>query len=105
LSGTEWVTGSEDRLIKIILKGFMGPIEVNGKSYEGQVPMTPFEGLLKDQEVAAIATYIRNSFGNKASVVQAEKVAQIRAALKKKKDFYQSTKLLKEHPLESKMGK
>jgi mono/diheme cytochrome c family protein/glucose/arabinose dehydrogenase len=99
LSGTEWVTGSEDRLIKIILKGFMGPIEVNGKSYEGQVPMTPFEGLLKDQEVAAIATYIRNSFGNKASVVQAEKVAQIRAALKKKKDFYQSSKLLKEHPL------
>ncbi|WP_353480004.1 PVC-type heme-binding CxxCH protein [Haliscomenobacter sp.] len=105
LSGTEWVTGSEDRLIKIILKGFMGPIEVNGKSYEGQVPMTPFEGLLKDQEVAAIATYIRNSFGNKASVVQAEKVAQIRAALKKKKDFYQSSKLLKEHPLESKTGK
>ena len=105
LSGTEWVTGSEDRLIKIILKGFMGPIEVNGKSYEGQVPMTPFEGLLKDQEVAAIATYIRNSFGNKASVVQAEKVAQIRATLKKKKDFYQSTKLLKEHPLESKTGK
>lgn len=101
LSGTEWVTGSEDRLIKIILKGFMGPIEVNGKSYEGQVPMTPFEGLLKDQEVAAIATYIRNSFGNKASVVQAEKVAQIRAALKKKKDFYQSSKLLKEHPLEA----
>jgi mono/diheme cytochrome c family protein/glucose/arabinose dehydrogenase len=105
LSGTEWVTGSEDRLIKIILKGFMGPIEVNGKSYEGQVPMTPFEGLLKDQEVAAIATYIRNSFGNKASVVQAEKVAQIRAALKKKKDFYQSSKLLKEHPLETKTGK
>ena len=99
LSGTEWVTGSEDRLIKIILKGFMGPIEVNGKSYEGQVPMTPFEGLLKDQEVAAIATYIRNSFGNKASVVQPEKVAQIRAAVKKKKDFYQSSKLLKEHPL------
>jgi mono/diheme cytochrome c family protein/glucose/arabinose dehydrogenase len=102
LAGTEWVTGNEDRLVKIILKGFMGPIEVNGKAYEGMVPMTPFEGLLKDDEVAAIATYIRNSFGNKASVVQPEKVAQIRAALKKKKDFYQSSKLLKEHPLEGK---
>jgi len=105
LSGTEWVTGSEDRLIKIILKGLMGPIEVKGKAYEGMVPMTPFEGLLKDEEVAAIATYIRNSFGNSAPVVQAEKVKQIRAKLKGAKVFYQSKKLLKEHPLEAKTGK
>ena len=31
--------------------------------------MTPFEGLLKDEEVAAVLTYVRNSFGNKASVI------------------------------------
>ncbi len=99
LSGTEWVTGSEDRLIKIMLKGLMGPIVVEGKTYEGLVPMTPFEGMLNDQELAAIATYIRNSFGNKASVVSPNKVKAIRAKLKGKKAFYQSKKLLKEHPL------
>jgi mono/diheme cytochrome c family protein len=100
LANTKWVVGSEERLIKIILKGLMGEIEVNGKTYPGQVPMTPFEGLLDDEEVAAVATYVRNSFGNSASVVSAEKVKQVRAAVKPKKDFYQTEKLLKEHPLE-----
>ena len=102
LSGTEWVTGSEDRLIKIILKGLMGPIVVEGKNYEGMVPMTPFEGMLNDQELAAVATYVRNSFGNKASVISPEKVKEVRAKLQGKKAFYQSKKLLKEHPLASK---
>ncbi len=99
LSGTEWVTGSEDRLIKIILKGMMGPIVVDGKNYEGMVPMTPFEGMLNDQELAAVATYVRNSFGNQASVILPEKVKEVRAKLLGKKAFIQSKKLLKEHPL------
>lgn len=102
LAGTEWVTGKEERLIKIILKGLMGPIVVKGQNYEGMVPMTPFEGLMDDEEVAAVATYIRNSFGNKADVVQPAKVKEIRASLAGKKAFYQSKKLLKEHPLETK---
>jgi glucose/arabinose dehydrogenase/mono/diheme cytochrome c family protein len=101
LSETEWVTGDQVRLVKVILKGLMGPIEVKGKQYEGLVPMTPFEGL-SDQEVAAVATYIRNSFGNTAPPVQPTVVKEVRASLSKKQSFYQSTKLLKMHPLESK---
>jgi mono/diheme cytochrome c family protein/sugar lactone lactonase YvrE len=100
LKGTNWVNGSEERLIKIILKGVMGPIEVNGKKYPGQVPMTPFEGLLTDKQVAAVATYVRNSFGNEASIVTPEKVQDIRGAIKSKKDFYNVNKLIQEHPLE-----
>ncbi len=79
LTGTKWVTGSEDRLIKIILKGIMGPINVNGRDYPGQVPMTPFGGLLNDKEVAAVLTYVRNSFGNNAGVTSPEKVKAVRA--------------------------
>ena len=104
LSGTEWVTGDQVRLVKVILKGLMGPIEVNGKQYEGMVPMTPFEGL-SDDDVAAVATYIRNSFGNSASPIQPSFVKEVRATLSKKQSFYQSSKLLKMHPLESKMTK
>ena len=104
LSGTEWVTGDQVRLVKVILKGLMGPIEVNGKQYEGMVPMTPFEGL-SDDDVAAVATYIRNSFGNTASPIQPSFVKEVRATLSKKQSFYQSSKLLKMHPLESKMTK
>ncbi|WP_342087075.1 PVC-type heme-binding CxxCH protein [Dyadobacter sp. OTU695] len=95
-----WVNGSDERLIKIALKGLLGPIEVNDKKYPGQVPMTPFAGLLKDDEVAAVLTYVRNSFGNKGSAISPEKVKQVRAATESKKDFYSPDQLLKDHPLE-----
>lgn len=100
LTGTNWVTGNEDRLIKIALKGLMGPIDVAGKTYPGQVPMTPFGGLLKDNEIAAVLTYVRNSFGNQAPAILPDKVKQVRAATEAKKDFYSPDQLLKEHPME-----
>jgi mono/diheme cytochrome c family protein len=62
--------------------------------------MTPYSGLLNDKEVAAVATYVRNSFGNQASPVQPEKVKQVRAATAKKKDFYSPRQLLEMHPME-----
>ncbi|WP_266364756.1 PVC-type heme-binding CxxCH protein [Tellurirhabdus rosea] len=100
LSGTKWVLGNEERLIKIVLKGLMGPIEVNGKHYPGQVPMTPYGGMLNDREVAAVLTYVRNSFGNQAPAVMPETVKKVRAATEKKKDFYTPEQLLKDHPME-----
>lgn len=100
LANTKWVTGNEERLIKVVLKGLLGPVEVNGKQYPGQVPMTPFEGLLNDEEVAAVLTYVRNSFGNQAPAVQPELVKKVRASIESKKDFYSPEKLLSEHPME-----
>ncbi|CAG5004108.1 hypothetical protein DYBT9275_03300 [Dyadobacter sp. CECT 9275] len=100
LTGTKWVTGNEDRLIKIALKGLLGPIEVVGKKYPGQVPMTPFAGLLNDTEVAAVLTYVRNSFGNQAPAILPEKVKKVRAASAAKMDFYSPDQLLKEYPME-----
>jgi mono/diheme cytochrome c family protein/glucose/arabinose dehydrogenase len=100
LAGTKWVQGNEERAIKIILKGLMGQIDVNGKIYPGQVPMTPFEGLLNDKEVAAVLTYVRNSFGNRASAISPEKVKVVRASVVNQKDIYNVSKLLSEHPME-----
>ena len=100
LSGTAWVTGSEERLIKLVLNGLQGPIEVLNQKYPGQVPMTPFAGLLNDEEVAAVVTYVRNSFDNKASVVTADQVKKVREATKGKSGFYSPDELLKQHPLE-----
>lgn len=101
LAGTPWVIGSQERLIKLVLKGLQGPITVRDARYPGQVPMTPFEGMLNDEEVAAVLTYVRNSFGNKASAVTAEKVKQVRADIKNKEGFYSPDALLKEHPIEN----
>jgi mono/diheme cytochrome c family protein/glucose/arabinose dehydrogenase len=100
LRGTPWVTGSPERLIKVVLKGLLGPINVAGRDYTGQVPMTPFEGMLNDSEVAAVLTYVRNSFGNQASTVSPDLVKQIREEIKDKEGFYSPDELLKAHPLE-----
>ncbi len=99
LAGTEWVMGEEERLIKIILNGMLGPIEINGELYPGNVPMTPFGGLLDDEEVAAVATYVRNSFGNRSSAVNADLVKKVRDESIDKKDFYSAEELLDLHPM------
>jgi mono/diheme cytochrome c family protein len=94
LKQTPFVLGNDETLIKIVLKGLQGPMELNGQKYDGQVPMTPFEGLLNDEEVAAVLSYVRNSFGNKAAPVTAEKVKMIREKIKDKKGFYNPEELL-----------
>ncbi|MEO1857542.1 MAG: PVC-type heme-binding CxxCH protein [Rubritalea sp.] len=94
--GTKWVTQDPDRLIKLSLKGLMGAIEVKGKKYNGA--MTPFEGLLNDDELASVLTYVRKSFGNKASAITADQVKKVRAAEIKRTGLYTVEELLKAHP-------
>ncbi|MEX0929220.1 MAG: PVC-type heme-binding CxxCH protein [Balneolales bacterium] len=101
LDETKWVTGSEERLIKLVLHGLQGPIMVLGKEYPGDVPMTPFQGMLDDGEVAAVLTYIRNDFGNEASVISADKVKEVREDSREKAGFYSPDELLERHPLEN----
>jgi mono/diheme cytochrome c family protein len=96
---SSWVTGDSSRLIKLTLKGLMGPIEVNGRKYPGQVPMTPFEYLLNDDEIASVLTYTRNAFGNKASAIQAKEVARVRKEVKSFIGLYKPEDLLKKHPI------
>lgn len=88
LRGVDYVTGDPEVLGKIILKGLIGPIVVNGREYPGQVPMTPYERLLSDEEIADVMTYVRNAFGNRASVIAPEQVVAIREKIKDKKGFY-----------------
>jgi hypothetical protein len=50
--------------------------------------------------MAAVLTYVRNAFGNKAPAVTPEKVKAIRASIKDKTGFYTPDELLKLHPME-----
>ena len=93
LAGSEWVTGDSNRLIKVTLHGLAGPIDVGGISYPGLVPMTPFKDLLSDEEVAAVLTYVRNAFGNKAEAMTPEAVARIRESTAGKQGFYTAEEL------------
>ncbi|MEM7573714.1 MAG: PVC-type heme-binding CxxCH protein, partial [Bacteroidota bacterium] len=98
LAGTRWANGDEERLIKLTLHGLIGPVEVDGRTYPGQVPMTPYGKLLSDEEVAAVLTYVRNSFGNSASSIETETVARVREATASRNAYYQAEELLNEHP-------
>ena len=104
LAGTRWVRGDEERLIKLTLKGLHGPIEVLGRTYGNQVPMTGFEGLLNDEEVAAVLTYVRNAFGNEAPPISPDKVKEVRAAIQDQRGFYSPAELLEQHPMEEDAG-
>jgi mono/diheme cytochrome c family protein len=75
-------------------------MNIIGNHYEGQVPMMAFKGLLNDAEIAAVLTYVRNSFGNKASVINPNKVKEVRENTKERKSFYTAEELLKEHPMQ-----
>ena len=78
LIGSEWVTGSEEVVVRIVLNGLQGPITVAGKEY-GLVPMVPTIWISwTDEQIAAVITYIRNSWGNHASLVTPKTVKRIR---------------------------
>ncbi len=101
LAKSDWIENDE-RLIKIALKGLWGPIEVNGQHFDptkGVPPMMGFGGLLSDEELAAVLSYVRQSFGNDDEFVSPDKVRQVRAATADRVNFYMTDEILKEHPL------
>ncbi len=82
LAGSEWVTGPVSNLIKIQLRGLAGPITVAGKDYDMPGGMAAL-GFQSDEQIAGVLTYIRNSFGNKASGVTPEQVLALRGEVGK----------------------
>ncbi|WDQ19417.1 PVC-type heme-binding CxxCH protein [Rhodopirellula sp. P2] len=106
LVGSPWVNGSEDRLIKMALHGVWGKMTVAGKTYDparGVPPMTAFRSLLKDDEMAAVLTFVRNTWGNEASVVSPQSVSRVREETKDRTTFYQPEEILRLHPLEKEL--
>ena len=96
-----WLS-DDDRLIKIVLKGLWGPIEVLGNRYDpskGVPPMPGFGVFLNDEELAAVLTYVRQSYGNNLPVITAEQVAKHRAETKARDDFYTVEEIMKDHPI------
>lgn len=63
---TKYVLGDKSQLVQIVLKGLNEPIEIEGEQYTNNMPSF---AQLTDQQIADVLTYVRNSFGNKASAV------------------------------------
>ncbi len=77
LAGSDIVTGPAEVVIAIVLHGLQGPITVKGQTYDNV--MAPW-GSLGDDQIAAIVSYVRASWGNAASSVTPEDVAAVRRA-------------------------
>ena len=71
------VVGNPELPIKFILQGLMGPITVNGMTYNSMMPPVPG---VSDAEIADVLTYVRQSFGNQGNPVTADQVKAVRAA-------------------------
>lgn len=76
--GSEWVTGAPETLVRILLHGLQGPVQVAGATYNGAMPA--WKDVLKDEEIAALATYLRQWAPNAASAVSTAQVAALRTA-------------------------
>ncbi|MBM70462.1 MAG: cytochrome c, class I [Haliea sp.] len=80
LAGVEWVTGPPEWLGRIILQGLVGPLEVNGESFNGVMPAHGHLPELTDEVLAGLMTYLRRAWGNTADAVSVEQAANIRAS-------------------------
>ena len=81
LAKSEWVTGSHKILSSIMLAGMQGKITVNGKEYNPPLVMPGLGSAFKDRQFAAIATFVRNAWGNKAKAVSEKAVKEVREQL------------------------
>jgi mono/diheme cytochrome c family protein len=72
LVDSRYATGDPGAATRILLAGKEGPVGL----------MPPLGGALKDEQIAAVLTYIRRAWGNIGSPVAAEEVTEIRGLTK-----------------------
>ena len=77
LVGSEWVTRDVTTPIRVVLYGLEGPIAVNGASFNNKMP--PFHDKLSDEEIAAVVSHIRSTWGNNEPPAKPEDVAALRS--------------------------
>ena len=77
LAASDYLMANKERAIGIVLNGLNGPVTVNGAAYNGVMPAVQ----LSNTDVAAVLSYVRTSFGNKATdLVTLSEVKKVRAA-------------------------
>ena len=90
--GSPWVTGPEERLIKIVLHGVRGAMVIDGKTYNREMP--GFGQILTDEEVAVLLSYVRRRFGGPSGSITAENVRRVREENAGRTDYWSVEELL-----------
>jgi mono/diheme cytochrome c family protein len=90
LAGSEWVQGNPKALTRIVLQGFAGGALERNENIAGVMPGHSY---MADEEIASILTFIRQSWGHKASPVEAETIQKIREETKQRSDTWSPNEL------------
>ena len=92
LVDSEWVLGPEERLVRILVNGLIGPVTVKEKKYAGAE--MPALMNVSSEEIAAILTYARREWGHRASPVDTETVRRIRSSTEDRVEPWTEAELL-----------
>ncbi|MGI9231996.1 MAG: cytochrome D1 domain-containing protein [Woeseiaceae bacterium] len=77
LAESDYLMKDRSRAIATVVEGLSGEIKVNGQKYNAVMPGM---GHLSDAEIAAILTYVTNSWSNEASAFNVAEVVEVRNA-------------------------
>ena len=94
LTGSPWVAGPESRLIRIVLHGLRGPIEIDGQTYNMEMPAFY---LFSDEEIAALLSYVRGRYGGPSPPITAATVSRVRDATRDHTGYWTVDRLLEVH--------
>jgi len=75
LAKSDFIAKQPSRIADVVLHGLTGPVTVNGNAYNSVMPPM---SQLTDDEIADIATYVLNSWGNPGGRIQKDEVAKVR---------------------------
>jgi mono/diheme cytochrome c family protein len=92
LIGSPWLTGPDNRLIRIVLHGVRGPMEVNGKAYDREMP--GFGQTLSDEDLASLLSFLRRRFGAPSEPITPAAVSRVRAASPNRTAYWSVEELL-----------
>jgi len=98
LARSPWVLGDPRRAAAIVVHGMYGEIRMPGGKVFSSA-MAPLGSNLDDQQVADVLTFVRRSWGNWASPVTADEVAEARAASPEDEPIWEASALLARYPL------
>jgi nitrite reductase (NO-forming) len=76
LAGSDFLLADRDRAIQVVLKGLVGPVTVNGVTYNSAMP--PLETTLAEQQIADVLTYVTNDWGNKGAHYTLDDVRRVK---------------------------
>jgi mono/diheme cytochrome c family protein len=91
LAGSLWVTGPESRLIRIVLHGVRGPMMVDGKAYDREMP--GFRQILSDAQIVSLLSYVRRQFGAPSEAITVEMVSRVRDADQSRTEYWRVDEL------------